>query len=869
MAWTSCRNLRALGTIVTLGLAGCLGDPSLAGADGQIDHTSVPLDLAYAPLDGEAPSDGGPTDQGLSIPPDSHPPKDAGLKAKTVYVVNMGRKTQNPEDPTKPINTDRIDLSDIGFGTCDSCGHGYEIDSFLTSLAGLANEKELTVILTGEYVHRSRLGLAFWADRLAFKFKAQYQLEPIKTGTELLKKLAPHYDAVISYPPGTAAWGQLNKSCPKDTPDVCPLSASAPYAATCADGTKCSPYLGTVLTGDAAYNWVDEQQNHYRTLAANFVPQHRGLLVPEKTAVQPSFLGAMGSKKVLALKDLVNNIAPQGWSQWLDYISAHKFLLAHVFPKKNPLHVCINTQWDLCVQENAPVLALRVDLFHPADLELFYDVLSALDQKLGPTQYGLINGWSGSEEIYACIPSNFKYGIGFETNVGISALRRMPASQSQWQLALPSTPALIINAFDKYLTFVISDGNPTQAVGLYGDGWTKYHGQPERIPLTWQLRPETLAMTPFLADYYAETKADTDTFMMGPSGASYVHFGAYKTPAQRKHYIDRLNHFVNVFGVHAFEPWYGYHPKVPAILSDEFQPYDWALPGAEKRPNPFPVLFADTIGLGQASALLNKALTCAYDHPTYVALIDQLRAGPALTESLLIRTNADDAQGPAPQVLKLDSKFWNNDDVTAAGAPDLAAEANRIKSAMAQDPFLIVLHYPHEWDGPARMRDLSQLVQLGKTVLQQGVRLVSISDYSSLKKQAHQPSAGVLYGRIEAEELEKLDGSGGKQDSGWNMWTNGTIGHSFYAATDGKFWIRIRAKGQIANNQWPQIQVLIDGTNIASMTVATASYQDYEFEHFLASGPHYLAIQYVNDYYGPAGDRNVIIDRAELRYKGP
>ncbi|MGD8909509.1 MAG: DUF1592 domain-containing protein, partial [Chromatiales bacterium] len=104
--------------------------------------------------------------------------------------------------------------------------------------------------------------------------------------------------------------------------------------------------------------------------------------------------------------------------------------------------------------------------------------------------------------------------------------------------------------------------------------------------------------------------------------------------------------------------------------------------------------------------------------------------------------------------------------------------------------------------------------------------------------------------------------SGGADGSGWNIWSEGYIQNSFELADEALF--QISMKGDAAQGVWPNMELAIDGTVVATKAVESSSYQVYEFSVDGYEGTHQVQIRFTNDYYQGSEDRNLYVQSATV-----
>ncbi len=104
--------------------------------------------------------------------------------------------------------------------------------------------------------------------------------------------------------------------------------------------------------------------------------------------------------------------------------------------------------------------------------------------------------------------------------------------------------------------------------------------------------------------------------------------------------------------------------------------------------------------------------------------------------------------------------------------------------------------------------------------------------------------------------------TGGADGTGWNIWANGYIQQTLTLSNEALFDISM--KGDAAANVWPQMQLIIDGSVVASTTVSTNSYQSYTFDVSGYEGSHNVQIKFTNDLYENGEDRNLYVGSLTL-----
>ena len=100
--------------------------------------------------------------------------------------------------------------------------------------------------------------------------------------------------------------------------------------------------------------------------------------------------------------------------------------------------------------------------------------------------------------------------------------------------------------------------------------------------------------------------------------------------------------------------------------------------------------------------------------------------------------------------------------------------------------------------------------------------------------------------------------TGGEQEGAWNIWSEGYIENSFDLADTALF--QISMKGSVAQNGWPIMELVIDGSVVATQTVDSSSYKLYEFSVEGHGGTHKVQIRFTNDLSQNGEDRNLYVE---------
>ena len=107
---------------------------------------------------------------------------------------------------------------------------------------------------------------------------------------------------------------------------------------------------------------------------------------------------------------------------------------------------------------------------------------------------------------------------------------------------------------------------------------------------------------------------------------------------------------------------------------------------------------------------------------------------------------------------------------------------------------------------------------------------------------------------------------GGPTSSGWNLWSNGTVGDWFRIEAAGAVTVTVRAAGQAALGEWPRARLEAGTAAGSEFEVEGGEYRDIAFELELPAGPCPITVAFLNDHLSEGQDRNLLL--AELRVSG-
>ena len=119
---------------------------------------------------------------------------------------------------------------------------------------------------------------------------------------------------------------------------------------------------------------------------------------------------------------------------------------------------------------------------------------------------------------------------------------------------------------------------------------------------------------------------------------------------------------------------------------------------------------------------------------------------------------------------------------------------------------------------------------------------------------------------IEAERAP-IHTAGNPKEAFWNLHSNGEVGAYVKVSWEGTYTVVVRAAGTPLGGVWPRMAVNIDRRRCAdAVTVTGEDFADYTFRVAMEPGAHAVTVAFLNDAYeGPGKDRNLLLDRIEVR----
>ncbi len=111
---------------------------------------------------------------------------------------------------------------------------------------------------------------------------------------------------------------------------------------------------------------------------------------------------------------------------------------------------------------------------------------------------------------------------------------------------------------------------------------------------------------------------------------------------------------------------------------------------------------------------------------------------------------------------------------------------------------------------------------------------------------------------LNAEEMGIKTTGGPLKGGGWNIWSNGCVGQWVKFKKGGKYRVSVEANGEPAVGITPIMAVAVDLKEVRRWDVS-AGWRNYTAEFEVKAGVHLLTVGFVNDYFGPKGDRNLFV----------
>jgi len=126
------------------------------------------------------------------------------------------------------------------------------------------------------------------------------------------------------------------------------------------------------------------------------------------------------------------------------------------------------------------------------------------------------------------------------------------------------------------------------------------------------------------------------------------------------------------------------------------------------------------------------------------------------------------------------------------------------------------------------------------------------------------PAASASALVIKAEEA-RIKTAGVAAQGAWNLHSNGEVGEYVRAEVAGTYEIVVRARGTPCKGVWPLMQAAVDGGQGPTVTVGSRDMADYTLKMDIPAGAHQVAVAFLNDEMAGGEDRNLYLERIEIR----
>jgi hypothetical protein len=129
------------------------------------------------------------------------------------------------------------------------------------------------------------------------------------------------------------------------------------------------------------------------------------------------------------------------------------------------------------------------------------------------------------------------------------------------------------------------------------------------------------------------------------------------------------------------------------------------------------------------------------------------------------------------------------------------------------------------------------------------------------------PFAGPESQVFEAEAVGSAVGAASGE--AWNLWSNGEISVTYDAEIEGEYELSSRAWSTPAGPEPARMEMILDGRSLQIFDVSQVEASPGIFVHRtrLTAGGHTLTVGFINDYYEPPDDRNLLVDWIQI--EGP
>lgn len=115
-------------------------------------------------------------------------------------------------------------------------------------------------------------------------------------------------------------------------------------------------------------------------------------------------------------------------------------------------------------------------------------------------------------------------------------------------------------------------------------------------------------------------------------------------------------------------------------------------------------------------------------------------------------------------------------------------------------------------------------------------------------------------------EVMPYRSTGTYEAPGWYFGDNGIVEQSLYFNREGIYKFTLRVKGEAAGGIWPEFQLSIDDTNLATKTVNVAEFDTLSITAIVDSGRHAIKIAFTNYFSDSIETRKLIVDWLKIEY---
>jgi len=126
-------------------------------------------------------------------------------------------------------------------------------------------------------------------------------------------------------------------------------------------------------------------------------------------------------------------------------------------------------------------------------------------------------------------------------------------------------------------------------------------------------------------------------------------------------------------------------------------------------------------------------------------------------------------------------------------------------------------------------------------------------------------AAGAAQALVIEAEAARVRTAGVAMEGGWNLHSAGEVGDYVRIDSPGTYTVVVRARGTPCGGVWPAMAVSVDQQMGPAQEVRSKEFQEYTFRVEMGAGVHTVAAAFLNDAFVPPEDRNLYLDRLEIR----